>query len=319
MLPDIGLGPRDEGRTDVSPTFAVTTRQPQPEFPRSPVSHKRRRLSSEEDIEAEQRDATIPRLERLGSTRGTQRSQSTVLSPRSSDRRASTFSDSWTLQQQRTSPYTSSNFVSGTQTQSAYENAPRPVLPSLQGLTRPAAMPRPRSSNEYALDSSRSAQAQIFPQFSHFDPPVSYHHPDTAFLSYGYQQPRGQSYSGPSSCALSHDRTPFTANVHHGYAQSGYGYGDSGESDAKQRKRRGNLPKETTDKLRSWFVAHLQHPYPTEDEKQDLMRQTGLQMSEFQFSLFQCLSQANAFRSNIKLVHQRSSSPTPSHDQQCPR
>jgi hypothetical protein len=28
-------------------------------------------------------------------------------------------------------------------------------------------------------------------------------------------------------------------------------------------------------------VAHLSHPYPTEDEKQDLMRQTGLQMSKF--------------------------------------
>lgn len=50
--------------------------------------------------------------------------------------------------------------------------------------------------------------------------------------------------------------------------------------DNKQRKRRGNLPKETTDKLRAWFVAHLHHPYPTEDEKQELMRQTGLQMSE---------------------------------------
>jgi hypothetical protein len=54
-----------------------------------------------------------------------------------------------------------------------------------------------------------------------------------------------------------------------------------GMGDSKQRKRRGNLPKETTNKLRSWFVAHLQHPYPTEDEKQVLMRQTGLQMSMF--------------------------------------
>jgi len=48
----------------------------------------------------------------------------------------------------------------------------------------------------------------------------------------------------------------------------------------KQRKRRGNLPKETTDKLRAWFMAHLNHPYPTEDEKQELMRQTGLQMNQ---------------------------------------
>lgn len=53
----------------------------------------------------------------------------------------------------------------------------------------------------------------------------------------------------------------------------------AGES--KQRKRRGNLPKETTDKLRSWFQKHLAHPYPTEDEKQELVRQTGLQMSKY--------------------------------------
>lgn len=316
MLPDVGLGPRDKGRTDVSPTSAaVTTRQPQPEFSRSPVSHKRRRLSSEEDTEAEQRDATIPRRDRWS----TQRSQSTtILSPRPSDRRASAFSDSWTLQQQRTSPYTSPGFVSGIHTQSAYENAPRPVLPGLSGLTRPATLPRPRSSNEYALDSSRSTQAQTFPQLSHFDAPVSHHHPDAAYASYGYQQPRGQSYSGPSSYALSHERTPFSANVHHGYSQSGYGYGESGESDSKQRKRRGNLPKETTDKLRSWFVLHLQHPYPTEDEKQGLMRDTGLQMSEFQFTL-QFVTRTNTSRSNIKLVHQRSSSTTSGDDQQCPR
>ena len=50
--------------------------------------------------------------------------------------------------------------------------------------------------------------------------------------------------------------------------------------DHKPRKRRGNLPKETTDKLRAWFLAHLSHPYPTEDEKQDLMHQTKLQMSK---------------------------------------
>jgi hypothetical protein len=55
--------------------------------------------------------------------------------------------------------------------------------------------------------------------------------------------------------------------------------GGLGHGDSKQRKRRGNLPKETTDKLRAWFVTHLHHPYPTEDEKQELMRQTGLQMS----------------------------------------
>ncbi|KAG6294829.1 hypothetical protein E4U09_002454 [Claviceps aff. purpurea] len=51
-------------------------------------------------------------------------------------------------------------------------------------------------------------------------------------------------------------------------------------ADLNKRKRRGNLPKETTEKLRAWFLTHLEHPYPTEDEKQDLMQQTGLQMNQ---------------------------------------
>jgi len=36
---------------------------------------------------------------------------------------------------------------------------------------------------------------------------------------------------------------------------------------------------EAFEKLQDWFMSHLQHPYPTEDEKRDLMRQTGLQIS----------------------------------------
>ena len=101
-------------------------------------------------------------------------------------------------------------------------------------------------------------------------------------LSYGYQQPRGQSYSGPSSLSL--DRRPLAASDHlpgHPAASLPYRIDLNEGIDGKQRKRRGNLPKETTDELRAWFVAHLQHPYPTEDEKQELMRQTGLQMSKF--------------------------------------
>lgn len=67
-----------------------------------------------------------------------------------------------------------------------------------------------------------------------------------------------------------------------GYGMDG-GMGMGGDGKSGGRKRRGNLPKETTDKLRTWFVGHLHHPYPTEDEKQDLMVRTGLQMSEFFF------------------------------------
>lgn len=79
-----------------------------------------------------------------------------------------------------------------------------------------------------------------------------------------------------------YERTPFSAGPYSYYHDSRYRdmNGMSIPDGKGPRKRRGNLPKETTDKLRAWFMAHLTHPYPTEDEKQELMRQTGLQMSE---------------------------------------
>ncbi|CAK7268487.1 homeodomain super [Sporothrix epigloea] len=68
---------------------------------------------------------------------------------------------------------------------------------------------------------------------------------------------------------------------HNSVAHSGHSGVASGRlCDSSQRKRRGNLPKETTDKLRAWFAEHLHHPYPSEDEKQNLMHQTGLQMNQ---------------------------------------
>ncbi|KAL8913067.1 MAG: hypothetical protein Q9171_002047 [Xanthocarpia ochracea] len=49
---------------------------------------------------------------------------------------------------------------------------------------------------------------------------------------------------------------------------------DVGEKSNK--KRRGNLPKQTTDVLRGWLHEHLDHAYPSEDQKQKLIQQTGL-------------------------------------------
>lgn len=46
------------------------------------------------------------------------------------------------------------------------------------------------------------------------------------------------------------------------------------------KKRRGNLPKQVTDILRSWLNEHVQHPYPTDEEKADLMKQTGLTLNQ---------------------------------------
>lgn len=51
---------------------------------------------------------------------------------------------------------------------------------------------------------------------------------------------------------------------------------NSSDFERPGKRRRGNLPKQVTDLLREWLNNHIHHPYPTEDEKQMLMAQTGL-------------------------------------------
>jgi Homeobox KN domain len=52
-------------------------------------------------------------------------------------------------------------------------------------------------------------------------------------------------------------------------------------------KRRGNLPKESKDKLKQWLSQHVDHPYPTEEEKKELAAEAGMTMG--QVSLFNTL------------------------------
>lgn len=53
--------------------------------------------------------------------------------------------------------------------------------------------------------------------------------------------------------------------------------------DPKTKRRRGNLPKPVTDILRAWFHEHLDHPYPSEEDKQMFMTRTGLSISQVRF------------------------------------
>ncbi|GAB5589668.1 homeodomain super [Umbelopsis nana] len=44
----------------------------------------------------------------------------------------------------------------------------------------------------------------------------------------------------------------------------------------QSKRKRGNLPKTTTAILRAWLLKHRMHPYPTEDQKQELAHATNL-------------------------------------------
>ncbi len=50
------------------------------------------------------------------------------------------------------------------------------------------------------------------------------------------------------------------------------------------RRRRGNLPKQITEYLKAWFMDHLAHPYPSEEEKQQFVNDTNLSIAQVLFS-----------------------------------
>ncbi|KAK2626681.1 hypothetical protein QTJ16_003856 [Diplocarpon rosae] len=253
--------------------------RPEPERRRevSPTSNGKRRRPLDDEDDEEARARYSPRQRSPGPP--VDRSQSTSsfdLARRSSV--AYSTSDNWSA---RSSPYQPSQGLPPLQTSNLPSRpdmrSQAPTLPPLSTLASPMSFPAANFS-EYSLGGPRPS-VYTYPTLprSNFDAP-----PPQSTFSYGYQQPRGQSYSGPSSFAMSHDRSPFSS-APNAYSGSMNPYGAEGherESDSRQRKRRGNLPKETTDKLRAWFMTHLTHPYPTEDEKQELMRQTGLQMNQ---------------------------------------
>lgn len=66
-----------------------------------------------------------------------------------------------------------------------------------------------------------------------------------------------------------------------------FGSGSMDPTDPRNKRRRGNLPKPVTDILRGWFHEHLDHPYPSEEDKQVFMAQTGLTMSQVRMSYSQ--------------------------------
>ncbi|PLB54846.1 homeobox transcription factor [Aspergillus steynii IBT 23096] len=123
-------------------------------------------------------------------------------------------------------------------------------------------------------------------------PPVGSH--GFATSAANYPGPMGdrrsaEAYVGANGAPVMH--YPYSAMVYqsdseqtspqglsHG-PQSNFGIlGDP--ADSRNKRRRGNLPKPVTDILRAWFHEHLDHPYPSEEDKQMFMTRTGLTISQ---------------------------------------
>lgn len=71
--------------------------------------------------------------------------------------------------------------------------------------------------------------------------------------------------------------TDYQSNYH---TSMGHGPYHSMDHHSSSKKRRGNLPKPVTDILRNWLHQNMEHPYPTEEEKNQLIERTGLSMAQ---------------------------------------
>ncbi|KAM5345467.1 hypothetical protein ACJ41O_011329 [Fusarium nematophilum] len=260
--------------TTNGPIAAPPANAASPQYVHSPNASKRRRLSMEREQEGE-RARQVPRL-----LYSPERASPGQISPHLPLQPGA--QEAW-AQPSRTSPYAPNGSTSHPAPMEMNDRMEsRPTLPSLpppRSLEREAA---PVNRGPAPVDGYRGSH----PSMPHSGPSVPEPAPSTyREPNYGYPYHHPTRYQSLSAGSVhSFDRTPFTAGGYSTTYQDFVRFGEMGPAslngDNKQRKRRGNLPKETTDKLRAWFVAHLQHPYPTEDEKQELMRQTGLQMNQ---------------------------------------
>ncbi|KAI9837735.1 MAG: hypothetical protein M1819_006669 [Sarea resinae] len=104
--------------------------------------------------------------------------------------------------------------------------------------------------------------------------PISPGYPPSPYSSQSYTPHRHGPYAGQAGPVS--NRSPLQASGPH--RMNFEMFGDYAEH--RSKRRRGNLPKQVTDLLRTWFHEHLSHPYPSEEEKQMLMRRTGLTISQ---------------------------------------
>ncbi|KAF4992995.1 hypothetical protein FGRMN_6799 [Fusarium graminum] len=273
-FPELQLQTQPPHDAITKPPGTVPLTGASPQYVHSPNSSKRRRLSMEREVESE-RVRQVPRL-CYSPGRASPRQISPHLPMQAGAQ------DTWAASS-RTSPYLASGINSHAVSMEVNERTearqPLPSLPPPRSLERE---PMPISRGPTPAEGYRhSHQAMPHSRTPVTESRVSPYREN----SYGYPYHHPTRYQSLSTgSAHSFDRTPFTSGAYNTPYQDFVRFGEMGPAslsgDNKQRKRRGNLPKETTDKLRAWFVAHLQHPYPTEDEKQDLMRQTGLQMNQ---------------------------------------
>lgn len=144
-----------------------------------------------------------------------------------------------------------------------------PPIPSLREHSYSGSFPGTSSYMNHAMPPYDFAQrrSSITGVMQHQSTPYERQPPPPLFRS--QQQQQHQQQQQPFS-----PQSPYAPNImHHDISQAN-------DQSSKPKRRRGNLPKSTTALLRSWLYDHTSHPYPSEDEKNQLAAQTGLTINQ---------------------------------------
>ena len=142
--------------------------------------------------------------------------------------------------------------------------------------------------------------------------------------TYGYEQPQAYRVASPAY-ANSMPTTP-SAPVFKVAAPSYGGYpappldmpgypGPNGQplyidnfqppdGERRSKKRRGNLPKWQTDFMRAWYNDHVDNPYPNDEEKHMIVRETGLTLEQVSHIFHSSQAVYLPLSSGCQLVHQ---------------
>jgi hypothetical protein len=107
--------------------------------------------------------------------------------------------------------------------------------------------------------------------------PVSSIKGEWSFPNQDFVLPSGNPQYSPS---LSHNQPPPGISVAPPASRSPPTSMPSSSLVDRPQRKRGKLPKETTDYLKAWLHRHSDHPYPSEEEKKQLCHATGLSMSQ---------------------------------------
>lgn len=188
--------------------------------------------------------------------------------------------------------------LSGPVQQPNYPSAPshhhRPSLPY--------SAPPQAAMGGHVRHHSTSGVHQAAPQYTHHQRPSvvaanSYHqpsgHPYDQHHGNYYPETHGNPYFGqPQYANVPHPGYEGAVAYHSQVPQYNYTFQAALNADQNSfnRRRRGNLPKEATALLKDWFAAHRESPYPTEDEKLELCRQTQLTLNQVCLASFFPLS-----------------------------